>query len=142
MCVKVSYSVQPVGVVAGTRWRRHSKPRRGTNIRSLPLDWPSPPNGNAGDRADTSNGGQSAVLASTLLLAAGLLVILVMAVLIVFSVYYRPSNGKKNRKLLATGGGNRHRSGQNDTDADESEPMKGLDHNGRTVSGSIKTTLV
>jgi hypothetical protein len=79
------------------RWKRQEsgsqlKPRRGTKMRFLPLDWPSSGHTQSGKASNSPNGGSddepqsSAVLASTLLLSAGLLVILVMAVLIVFSV--------------------------------------------------------
>lgn len=107
---KVSYSVQPViGSSSMFRWKRQEsgsqlKARRGTNMRFLPLDWPSSDLINDDDSSSNnkkSHGDhqqQSATLASTLLLAAGLLVILVMAVLIVFSVYYRPSTSSNKKK--------------------------------------------
>lgn len=130
---QVSYSVQPVGMIG--RWKRSGsagsqlKPHKGTNMRFLPLDWPSTQNNSSSEKTTS---GESAVLASTLLLAAGLLVILVMAVLIVFSVYYRPDKNRKSEQKTEHEADNE----------DESTPMKTLNNNGRTASGSIKTTLV
>ena len=129
--------MQPVG--ASGRWKRNQmKARRGTNMRFLPLDWPSSQNETT---HSGSSQGESAVLASTLLLAAGLLVILVMAVLIVFSVYYRPanSNSKKNRNSNSWDPTTGSTATEQD-DEDESTPMKALNNNKRAATfGSIKT---
>lgn len=160
--LQVSYSVQPVTASGSMfRWKRQEagsqqKARRGTNMRFLPLDWPSGDSRNTSGKSSHDGDQPPAVLASTLLLAAGLLVILVMAVLIVFSVYYRPtqnkniasSNDSSDQKSSASAVGGVGSSAQEDHDEedneDEATPMKALNNNGRmaSTSGSVKITLV
>ncbi len=123
---KIFRSPIPCSPVIGSgsmfRWKHQEsgsqlKPRRGTNMRFLPLDWPPSGHTKSGKASNSPNGGSddepqpSAVLASTLLLSAGLLVILVMAVLIVFSVYYRPAQNKnKNHNRSSSSSETNHTS--------------------------------